>query len=354
MQVLRTCDNMNTRTLLVQHSYQTNSYDSSPCKGVLFIAKNHCFSTFALLMRHALHYSHPVLDRNPVYRKESLENLLSHPEGKVLVLRQDKNLFDLSNESIEIVFLPTSKFASKHNWIYLGHHQKAPLFGFDCSIEESASLTWLRPEHSFEELRSHVTSIPSELASLLAYARGMSIWHRNHRFCGACGAPTEPVLNGHELKCSNTGCSKIIYPRVDPAVIVLITHTFPDGTEKCLLGRSGKYSANMFSTLAGFVEPGESLEMTVKREMMEEVGLEVKNIRYIASQPWPFPTSLMLGFYAEAVHTNITLEEDEILEARWFSRQELRELSVSGEILLSRVDSIARFLIEGWMNQKEQ
>ena len=150
------------------------------------------------------------------------------------------------------------------------------------------------------------------------------------------------------MKCSNKKCGKSHFPRTDPAIITLIS--FQD---KALLGRSPRFPVSMYSTLAGFVEPGESLEQALEREVFEEVGIKVKNIKYFNSQPWPFPASLMLGFFAEAINDQMTIDYDEIEEAQWISINELKSLqhpSIKGCFKLPRVDSIARRLVDTWIN----
>lgn len=302
-------------------------------------------------MPEKLHYTSHLLDRDHLQRKVSIEVLLAQGEGLILPVWRSRNLFQLNGEEAQISMISHRELSfDPEELIFLGHYESKPLFTIDYSPIELDEIDWMRPDYRFEEVRKLITSINKDEASLLAYARGMLTWHRNHLFCGACGNPTVSQSNGHERKCISDTCGKVNYPRVDPAVIVLIEKDF-DGTPKCLLGRSQRYPEGMYSTLAGFVEPGESLEMTVKREMMEEVGLEVTNIRYQASQPWPFPTSLMLGFFATAITEEINLDTDEVEEARWFTRQELKELSAEGKIHLSRYDSIAHFLITSWMNQ---
>lgn len=299
-----------------------------------------------------LHYISHSLDRDHLQRQVSIELLLSQGEGLILPVWRSRNLFLVSEEQTQIRMLHHTELSFDHEeLIFLGHYQSKPIFTIDYSPLELEDIDWMQPQYRFEEVRKLITAIDKEEASLLAYARGMLTWHRNHLFCGACGNPTVSQSNGHERKCISDTCGKVAYPRVDPAVIVLIEKDF-NGIQKCLLGRSKRYPEGMYSTLAGFVEPGESLEMTVKREMMEEVGLEVTDIRYQASQPWPFPTSLMLGFFATATSTELSLDTDEVEEARWFSRDELKALSASGQIHLSRQDSIAHYLISSWMNQK--
>ncbi|GIH91373.1 hypothetical protein Psi01_20030 [Planobispora siamensis] len=179
-------------------------------------------------------------------------------------------------------------------------------------------------------------------AGLLVYAVALDAWHSTHRFCPRCGGPTEVRAGGHVRVCPADGSQH--FPRVDPAVIMLVH----DDADRCLLARGPQWPEGRMSVLAGFVEPGESLEHAVIREVVEEVGVSVTAPRYLGSQPWPFPRSLMLGFFARAVSTELSLDPDEIAEARWFSRAELLAALESGELRLPPSVSIARRLIETW------
>ncbi|MER6949806.1 NAD(+) diphosphatase [Nonomuraea sp. NPDC000554] len=179
-------------------------------------------------------------------------------------------------------------------------------------------------------------------AGLLVYAVALEAWHTTHEYCPRCGARTDVEAGGHIRVCPRDGSQH--FPRVDPAVIMLVR----DDDDRCLLARGPQWPQGRLSILAGFVEPGESLEHAVVREVAEEVGVEVVNPRYLGSQPWPFPRSLMLGFFARAVTTTLTPDAEEIAEARWFSRAELAEALRSGEVRLPPPVSIARRLIETW------
>ncbi|WP_240197522.1 NAD(+) diphosphatase [Nonomuraea lactucae] len=179
-------------------------------------------------------------------------------------------------------------------------------------------------------------------AGLLVYAVALEAWHATHEFCPRCGARTEVQAGGHIRVCPRDASQH--FPRVDPAVIMLVR----DHDDRCLLARGPQWPQGRLSILAGFVEPGESLEHAVVREVAEEVGIAVANPRYLGSQPWPFPRSLMLGFFADAVSTTITPDAEEIAEARWFSREELAAALESGELRLPPAVSIARRLIETW------
>ncbi|HTV90787.1 MAG TPA: NAD(+) diphosphatase [Stellaceae bacterium] len=199
----------------------------------------------------------------------------------------------------------------------------------------------------FADLRQLAGRLARHDAALLALARAMAYWHMRHRFCGQCGAPTRSEEAGHMRRCTDAACAAMHFPRTDPAVIMLVT----DGADRILLGRNNNFVGGMYSTLAGFVEPGESLEDAVAREVREETAVEVGAVTYHSSQPWPFPANIMLGFYAEATTTEITVDYGELADARWFDRQWLaaRADDRGQEFRLPRRDSIARRLIEDWL-----
>ena len=192
----------------------------------------------------------------------------------------------------------------------------------------------------FEELRLMATLLPSDEAGLLAYARGISIWRARHRFCGNCGALFVSERGGHVLRCSNAACAQESFPRMDPAIIVMVS----DG-ERALLGRQAGWPAGRYSTIAGFVEPGESLEDAVVREVAEETGVAVHGIRYHSSQPWPFPASLMVGFQAHCAPQAPIRVGGELEDARWFTRAEIN----AGAAGLPPTHSISYRLIADWL-----
>jgi len=181
--------------------------------------------------------------------------------------------------------------------------------------------------------------------ALLAYARGMLTWHRRHRFCGVCGYATAVEDAGHLRVCQNADCRTNSFPRTDPAVIMLVH----DGGDRAILGRQKIWPQGMHSVLAGFVEPGESLEDAVAREVLEEVGVPVEDVTYHSSQPWPFPSSIMLGYWARAVSDDLDVNTFELESARWVTRQEMRASPEDATFRLPRRDSIARRLVEDWL-----
>jgi NAD+ diphosphatase len=197
----------------------------------------------------------------------------------------------------------------------------------------------------FADLRQVGPRIDRHGGALLALARAMVFWHQRHRYCGLCGGPTRSEEAGHVRRCTNPECNTMHFPRTDPAVIMLVT----DGG-RALLGRSKNFVRGMYSTLAGFVEPGESLEDAVAREVREETGVEVGAVHYHSSQPWPFPANIMLGFHAEARTAEITVDYGELDDARWYERDWLLSHVDDDEFRLPRLDSIARRLIEDWLH----
>jgi len=190
------------------------------------------------------------------------------------------------------------------------------------------------------ELRPLTAALPADEAGLLAYARALVIWRARHRRCGVCGAPTVATRAGHCRVCSDPSCAQEYFPRIDPAIIVLVS----DG-ERALLGRQASWPPRRYSTIAGFVEPGESLEDAVVREVAEETGVPVTDVRYHSSQPWPFPSSVMLGFQARAPAGSEVRLGGELEDARWFTREQVQ----AGEALTPPTQSISWRLIESWL-----
>jgi len=197
-------------------------------------------------------------------------------------------------------------------------------------------------ECSPQTLRELAPALAADEAGLAVHAISVAQWHRTHQHCARCGAPTAVAQAGHLRRCPACGAQH--FPRTDPAVIMLVT----DGDDRALLGRQPVWPEGRYSTLAGFVEPGESLEDAVRREIMEEAGVVVGEVTYAGSQPWPFPSSLMLGFLARAASYDIVVDNDEIEDARWFTRAEVTELTAAGGLGLPGTLSISRWLIESW------
>ena len=229
--------------------------------------------------------------------------------------------------------------------VFLGVDGETACFAVDLSDAEDPLRELDVEEARFVDLHAVGALLGQSDGALLAYARGMVHWHRHHLFCGRCGARTQSAEGGHVRRCLSEDCSAAHFPRTDPAIIVLVTHG-----ESCLLGRQPTWPPLVYSALAGFVEPGESLGEAVAREVMEETGVRVSEVRYHSSQPWPFPSSLMLGFTATAERVEPTVDGEELEEARWFGGKELRSELRSGRVRLPPTVSIARRLIEDWLS----
>jgi NAD+ diphosphatase len=211
----------------------------------------------------------------------------------------------------------------------------------------------------WQGLRKVTANLSAIDASVLALAKGLVHWHISHQFCGQCGHGNRSVEAGHARRCSD--CRNMTFPRTDPAVIMLVEKMFADGIPRCLLGRQASWAEGMYSTLAGFVDPGETLEQAVIREVLEESGVSVETPQYIASQPWPFPASIMLGFTAVATSEKIDISQDDLNDAQWFSREQLKHFCVNGLVIesdivakykMSSTDSISSYLINAWKNKE--
>ncbi|MFY8325875.1 NAD(+) diphosphatase [Pseudoalteromonas sp. ZZD1] len=306
-----------------------------------------------------LNYSNMALDRASNLRKNAQWlSAQKNQQSRWLLVHNNHTLFN--KDSVAVTFLAHDKVShlDLEQSIFLGFdEQKINHFALDVSELCDTDLLALSEGAEFVDIRRYGAQVDMLHGSMAALARGLCYWHATHKFCGRCGAQNQLVEAGHSRLCSNSACKHQTFPRTDPAVIMVVTRTFADGVERCLLGRQAVWAQGMYSSLAGFVDPGETLEQAVAREVMEEAGIVVDNVRYIASQPWPFPSSIMLGFICEAVTENIQVDKDELDDAQWFSREELRKFGNWHEegdhLKLPRTDSISRYLINYWLNQKD-
>lgn len=233
-------------------------------------------------------------------------------------------------------------FIDESEIIFLGMFRERPAFAVHIDRSESPPFN---DRGEFHDLRYLGSVLPADEANLVAHARALVIWNGVQRFCGRCGSPTRAESGGNTRLCSRESCAARIFPRVDPAVIVLV-----HDRDRCLLGRQASWPEGRYSTIAGFVEPGESLEDAVAREVQEETDIRLGAIRYHSSQPWPFPSSLMLGFTADAQSDTIALNDAELEDAQWFTLKEV----ASGYPKLPPRLSIARRLVDYWLESHGQ
>lgn len=260
-------------------------------------------------------------------------------QGRTLVRQEDHNALLTLNLAAAADLIDLARSV-----VLLGCDAEVAHIAIDLSSQPEEAIARLGPA---VDLRTLGLLLPPRDASLSALARGMAYWHERHSFCGRCGAPTISEQAGHQRRCSDPDCNSIFFPRIDPAVIMRVEHG-----DKVLLGRQSSWAPGMHSVLAGFVELGETLEDSVRREVKEEVGLDLTDVRYFASQPWPFPASLMVGFVATAADDRITVNIAELESARWFTREELINSPENETLRLSRRDSISRVLIEDWIGRE--
>ncbi len=291
-------------------------------------------------------YVTPTLDRVSLNRRDEawLAHQMAAPASRLLLVWRGQNLI-LEAPSPAAALLSLTEggalLAEAREIALLGLIGERALFAADLSHREEPPAL---PGARFADLRSVGPLLAREEGGLLAYARGLMHWHQRHRFCGVCGSPTESREAGHMRRCTNPACAAEHHPRTDPAVIMRVEHQ-----GRILLGRQKQWPVGMHSVLAGFVEPGESLEDAVRREVAEEVALRLTEVNYHSSQPWPFPSSIMLGFTAVAEGDQFQVDEHELEMARWFTREELLASPEDETFRLPRRDSIARRLVDDWI-----
>lgn len=310
-----------------------------------------------------LTFSNGTFERAHLLRKspQALAEAWADPACRVVVSWEDLHLLDPQGAALRVS--PAEPWLDGAARLFLGTLDGAPVFAARLPpevgkapnqplIQVPEPLQALVPGGLWHNLRSVGLMSPAVDAGLCATAQGLFGWHKRHAFCGLCGHPTESLEGGHLRQCSNDACAAPHFPRTDPAVIMLVRRA----DDRILMGRQAAWPAGMLSTLAGFVEPGESLEQAVAREVMEETGIKVGAVTYKGSQPWPFPSSLMLGFFAEAESADIQVDNDELEMARWVSREEIAtfrdSIAVEGDgPALPSPISISRFLINSWLTE---
>jgi len=287
------------------------------------------------------------LDRDVEQRDkpEWVAESLTNPNTRLVPLWRNRSLLDSSADGTVAVYLSPAELDEPDRIqppTFLGNDGVREYFVVSVTDAQKDKIQTLHPDARFADLRRASIDMAAKHAGILAYAKALHYWQHRHAFCGVCGSPNRLRSTGHRMACSNEECARESFPRIDPAIIVLVTHQ-----DACLLGHNANWPAKTFSTLAGFVEPGESLEDAVVREVYEEAQIQLSDIRYVSSQPWPFPASAMCGFYAEAVDRNCGRSE-EIEETRWFTVESLTQEVIAREVRLSAPVSIAFRLLADW------
>lgn len=296
----------------------------------------------------------PDFDRAGLLRTDeaALARLRAHPHARVLPVIADSHPVDDGFAPVSLgVEDAFSRYGEEAAFVFLGldsHRNNAPVFAIDGGERLPDEVN---EDPSLQPLRMIASAVPERDAHLLAYARALIYWHREHRHCPRCGTASISAAGGHQRVCGDEACGRIAYPRTDPATIMLIEHPTDDAI---LLGRQSAWPEQMMSVLAGFVEPGESLEDCVRREVFEESAIRVGTVRYVGSQPWPFPSSLMAGFFGKAETQDITIDPLEIEAARWVSRAEVTAAATIGSqqdaaLFLPPRLSISRRLVDHWL-----
>ena len=295
-------------------------------------------------MNHLL-FSGPYIDRDSSIRPDesALRAALNHPNTRFVLIWQGRCMIHEERLALLTRDQVADHEAISGNRSYLGRYENHPVFALEVTGAEPPAVQ--RPNEtgaSFAGLRELSSTLPERQAGLAALARALVLWQNRHRYCGVCGAMNRAVEGGYVMACSDSDCGQRSFPRLDPAIIVLVQRD-----DVALLGRQASWPERRFSTIAGFVEPGESLEDTLRREVAEETNIRVGAATYRASQPWPFPSALMIGFHAEGLTTDIRLNDGELAEARWVSRRDM----TGGDIILPPKMSVAYHLIEAWFDQ---
>jgi len=316
-----------------------------------------------MILTDSLVFAGSALDRAAELRSDpqKMSDLLANG-GQVLPIWRGKPLIAHGTDP---AWLPTGHPALAHGAdpVFLGLDDGTPRFALDISdwspeagaeaveagfFDPSAQFHPSLPDtHAFLELRGVMTQLTPRAAELVATAKAVLHWHRSHRFCAVCGAQSHPINAGWQRACGT--CAAQHFPRTDPVVIMLIQRG-----NNLLLGRSPGWPEGMYSCLAGFVEPGETIEAAVRREVLEETNITVGDVRYVASQPWPFPASLMMGFIGDATSDTITIDPHELDAAIWVSREDMMDI-MAGEhptIRPARKGAIAYHLIARWLADK--
>ena len=291
------------------------------------------------------------LDRLAEYRDDEdwVQRALASEETHFVPLWRNRSLLANTDNGQIAVYLKPGEIEHPDTIqppTLLGTDGKRFYFAASINDRQQEKILASHSEAKFTDLRLASVDMDAKHAGILAYAKALHYWQYRHAFCGICGNVNRLESSGHKLVCTNEECGRPSFPRIDPAIIVLVTHQ-----NACLLGRNANWPPKRFSTLAGFVEPGESLEDAVVREVFEESQVRLKGMSYVSSQPWPFPSSAMCGFFAEA-RSRECGSTDEMEEVRWLTVEEIDAAIENDEVRLPPPVSIAYRLIAHWYQKQ--
>ncbi|WP_414473285.1 NAD(+) diphosphatase [Microvirga sp. M2] len=290
--------------------------------------------------------TNPLVRHSAEGDPEALANAARNPESALILLAGDLPILKAGEPGTGLLpFSTLSRLPSHKEQVFLGTLQERPVIA-TLAAPEAAELFQGDPAYTVTDLRSIAVRglVPAEDLGILAMAKSILDWHNRHRFCANCGAPTQAAQAGFRRDCSACGAQH--FPRTDPVVIMLITRG-----DKCLMGRQQRFAEKMYSCLAGFLEPGETVEDAVRRETFEEAGIRVGKVRYSTSQPWPFPSNIMIGCVGEAISEEIAFDRDELEDARWFTKDDVRRMleGVHEHFAAPSPIAIANHLLREWV-----
>ncbi len=295
-------------------------------------------------------FTYSDLDRKVKQRKEQeqLHTLQTDASSRYILFHKNRFLIGYMPK-MSPCLLDAAEFGqltpAVRHVVFLGSRKAKHYFAAELKDADAAN-SFNSDTQEFVGLRESGRGLKARDASMLSYAKAMFNWHEAHRFCGVCGSRTQPEQGGHVRKCTNEKCKTTHFPRTDPAIIVSVIRD-----SKCLFGRQKTWPPKRYSVIAGFVEPGESIEQAVAREVLEETNIEIDRIHYHSSQPWPFPGSIMLGFSATAASETIHLNDGELQDAHWRSVNDVISGLAADDFRLPTPLSIAYRLIEDWFNE---
>jgi NAD+ diphosphatase len=290
--------------------------------------------------------TNPLLRHSAERDPEALANAARDPNSALVLLAGDLPILRAGEPGTCLLPVSTlSRLPAHREQVFLGTLQDRPVIA-TLAASDMAGLFQDDPDYIVTDLRSIAVRdlVPAEELGILAMAKSMLDWHNRHRFCANCGAPTEAAQAGFRRDCAACGAQH--FPRTDPVVIMLITRG-----DQCLMGRQARFADRMYSCLAGFLEPGETVEDAVRRETFEEAGIRVGAVRYLASQPWPFPANIMIGCVGEAMSEEINFDGEELEDARWFTKDDVRRMleGTHEDFAAPSPIAIANHLLREWL-----